>query len=79
MRNVFEPNKIVTSKIKPVSLFPDQLPREPSVSRIYVDSFDNEGVYHAARRQNSSFYEEGRDRLVTEKTRKGIAEALKKL
>ncbi len=64
-----------------MSIFPDQLPREVTVSQIYVDSFEgeNNGVYKYARRQNFSMYEEGRDRLVTEKTVAGIREALKSL
>jgi len=61
------------------SLFPDQLPHEPNVSRLYTDSFKDKGVYKAARRQNHSFYEEGRDRLVVKKTREGVSQALKKL
>ncbi len=48
---------------------------------IFTSSFDfpNHGIYKAARRQNYSFYEEGRDRLVMDKTRVGIKEALRKL
>lgn len=48
---------------------------------IFTSSFDcsNYGIYKAARRQNHSFYEEGRDRLIMDKTREGIKEALKKL
>ena len=54
---------------------------EPMESQIFTSSFDcpNHGVYKAARRQNYSFYEEGRDRLIMDKTRGGIKEALKKL
>ncbi len=54
---------------------------EPTESQIFTSSFDfpNQGLYKAARRQNHSFYEEGRDRLTMDKTREGIKEALKKL
>ncbi len=71
--------KSVFRSVESALLFPEQLPREPDVSWLYVDSFDGKGVYHAARRQNSSFYEEGRDRLIMEKTKEGISQALEKL
>ncbi len=69
------------SEFVPVSVFPDQLPREPHVSRIYIDSFEgeNNGVYKFARRQNYSMYEEGRDRLIVDKTKAGISQALQRL
>ncbi len=56
MENVFMERK-VSGEVNPASLFPDQLPREPDLSRIYIDSFEGEGnsVYKAAHRQNSCF------------------------
>jgi len=67
--------------VEPISLFPNQLPKEPTVSLIFTSSFDcpNNGIYKAARRQNYSRYEEGRDRLLLIKTEEGIAGALKRL
>ncbi len=59
-------------------IFPDQLKNEPSESRIYVDSFDGEGVYTAAQTQGSCFYEEGLKHFYSSETKEMVTEALGK-
>ncbi len=59
-----------------LSVFPDQLPCEPHISRIYIDSFDGDSVYSAAQNQNSCFYEEGLEDFYNNENRQMVLDAL---